>query len=370
MNSNPTILFYISGHGMGHARRMAAVMSALRQAHPQFPFVVRTQAPKDIFQSAGLSTGDIQTTQIDSGAIEKDVLNIDVDASVTKLRSIIQSADQLIHDEIRILTSQKEYKDIRLVVADIPFLAADIASAISIPCIGTGNFTWDWIFEPLLKDARDAELILNRIRESHAKMQLMIRQPFSHEMPGFRKVHRVSPVANHTRYSKEELCRILHLDKTDGRPRVLLGMRGGIDSARMDQAVRKAPDFLFTTLGVVPHRSPENLRAISNDGLDFSDVLAVHDIVVSKLGYGIVSDCIANRVRLLWPRRTNFREEILFEEQSPEHLAMQEISREDYSNGNWQKSLIDLMKQPSPRSHIATNGAEQIADILAEFGKR
>ena len=159
----------------------------------------------------------------------------------------------------------------------------------------------------------------------------------------------------------------MHLDQSDARPRVLLGMRGGIDPVKMDQAVRKSPDFLFTNLGVVPNRSPENLRAINKDGLDFSDILAAHDVVISKLGYGIVSDCIANNVRLLWPRRANFREEILFEEQAPEHLPTREISRNDYADGNWNASLVSLLLQNKSASHMSTNGAEVIAELLADL---
>ena len=367
MTNRHKILFYISGHGMGHARRMTAVITALHQKHPQVDVVIRSNAPKEIFTTAGVLNSAITITRIDSGAIEKDVLNIDTEATLTQLRQIIGSADKLIADEVQILRNNATYKDVQMIVADIPFLAGDIAEQMNIPCIGTGNFTWDWIFEPLLNNANDADQILKRIAHSHAKMQFMIRQPFSHDMPDFKNVLRVSPVAHHSKYSKDDLYKILHLDQSDSRPRILLGMRGGIDPGKMDQAVRKSPDFLFTTLGVVPHRSPENLRSISKDGLDFSDVQAVHDVVISKLGYGIVCDCIANNVRLLWPRRANFREEILFEEQAPEHLPMREISREDYANGNWETSLSSLLRQQKTSSTIATNGAGIIADILAEL---
>ena len=40
-------------------------------------------------------------------------------------------------------------------MADIPFLAGDIAAAAGIPIIAITNFTWDWIYEPYFNDRQD-----------------------------------------------------------------------------------------------------------------------------------------------------------------------------------------------------------------------
>jgi hypothetical protein len=44
------VVFYISGHGLGHASRDIEVMRALLARRPDLPIVVRTSAPRWLFE--------------------------------------------------------------------------------------------------------------------------------------------------------------------------------------------------------------------------------------------------------------------------------------------------------------------------------
>ena len=71
-----SVLFHISGHGYGHARRMSQVIAALIAADPGVAIHVRTAAPARIF--AGLLPADhVSATAIDAGAAEHSPLEID-----------------------------------------------------------------------------------------------------------------------------------------------------------------------------------------------------------------------------------------------------------------------------------------------------
>ena len=47
-----TAVFYISGHGFGHASRQTEIISALRAIRPNLRIVVRTSAPRWLFDLA------------------------------------------------------------------------------------------------------------------------------------------------------------------------------------------------------------------------------------------------------------------------------------------------------------------------------
>ena len=45
----PTVVFYVSGHGFGHATRDAALIAALSAGRDDLRLIVRTSAPEWLF---------------------------------------------------------------------------------------------------------------------------------------------------------------------------------------------------------------------------------------------------------------------------------------------------------------------------------
>jgi len=142
-------------------------------------------------------------------------------------------------------------------------------------------------------------------------------------------------------------------------------MRGGVDEAALRRAAETSADVLFFAGQRVPD-APANLRTLAADGPAFTDVLAACDAAVAKVGYGIVSDCIANGVGLLHPPRTGFREDAISLREGPRYLRMRGIGREDFEAGNWGEDLTALLAQPAPRERMRTDGDEVIAGRLLE----
>ena len=75
------LLYYISGHGFGHARRCAETLRVVAQRHPDLAIHVRTMADGSVFEgiSANLC---YQRVPIDLGAVEIDAMNIDWPATI------------------------------------------------------------------------------------------------------------------------------------------------------------------------------------------------------------------------------------------------------------------------------------------------
>ena len=87
-------------------------------------------------------------------------------------------------------------------------------------------------------------------------------------------------------------------------------------------------------------------------------------MVVSKLGYGMIADCIAAGTRLAWPRREGFREDEVTEREAPRYLRMAEVPREEFRAGEWTPALNRTMALPPPTEQMPLDGAAACARII------
>jgi L-arabinokinase len=69
-------------------------------------------------------------------------------------------------------------------------------------------------------------------------------------------------------------------------------------------------------------------RDLQARGIRYADLVAAADVVISKPGYGIVSECIANGTALLFTRRGHFIEQEVFVREMPHVLRTREITPE------------------------------------------
>jgi hypothetical protein len=359
-----TILFYVSGHGYGHARRTAQVIKALQARRPDVLVHVRSTAAARIF--APLPADRVSPTRIDVGMAERDALTINAPATLLRLEELIDRRDAVVAEELAVVRALQP----GLIVADVPFMAGDVAEAAGVPCIAVSNFTWDWICEPLFAAderyaARFAQL-LPVMRDGYAKMSGALQLPFGGLCDVLKPVTQAPLVAARSGLDKATILWRAGLDPCESRPRVLIGMRGGLPDSTVVAAALEAEDFLFISPEAsVPTGSPSNLRPVpTGSPLDFTDLVSICDVVVSKLGYGTVAECIAGGTRMLWPRRSGFREDEAMVEQVPRYLPALEISLEDFRAGRWGVRLRELVRLSPATQNMRVDGAEFCAEFL------
>lgn len=340
------LLFYVSGHGYGHARRSAEVIRALRLEAPEVNVYVRTGAPAEMF--AGLTAGPVVRPEIDAPVVERDPLTIDWPATLAGAADLLRRRRAIVAREVEAVREV----DPALLVADVPFLAGEVAAALGVPCVAVSNFTWDWIYERHRAAHPDAAAVVRGARAAYAQMAALLQLPFGHDTGVFPQVLPVPLVARKSTREPAETLRLLGVDPADDRPRVLAGMRGGVSPVTLAAAAAGAPGFFF-----LPANRP--------GAVDFSDLLAVSDVVVSKLGYGMVADCIAAGTRLAWPRREGFREDEVTAAEAPRYLRMTEMSADDFRAGAWRATLERAMALPDPPESMALDGAAACARAIA-----
>jgi L-arabinokinase len=107
-----------------------------------------------------------------------------------------------------------------------------------------------------------------------------------------------------------------------------------------------------------------NEEALYNIGLRYEDLVGASDAVVTKPGYGIVSECIANDAAILYTARGHFPEYDVIVEEMPKYLRSAFISHDDLFAGKWESAIDKLLSQAKLKKKPETNGAAVAADIL------
>ena len=109
-----------------------------------------------------------------------------------------------------------------------------------------------------------------------------------------------------------------------------------------------------------------NEEAMYDAGVRYEDLVGAAVAVVTKPGYGIVSECIANDAAVLYTSRGHFPEYDVIVEEMPKYLRNAFISHDDLFAGKWEPALDKLLAQSRPKNYKKpdTNGGDVAADIL------
>ena len=269
-----------------------------------------------------------------------DALSVDVQRTAAAYCDLLRRRESIVQTEV--LGIQQFGAE--LVFADIPFLAGEISRVAGLPCVGMANFTWDWI----LKEAGDA-LLLDEIRQGYRQYRTGFRLPLSHAegWDGFPEVVPVPFVTPRSHRPRREIREELNVPQ-DQRV-VLVSGRARLPAAVLERVRAEVPDATF--LG------PDALPC-------YSDIMRASDMVVSKNGYSIAAECIAEGLRLLYPARSGWREEAILKAEVPLYTPALEIPQDDWAVGNWRDYLQSLQSLPAPAEHPRVDGAQIVADHL------
>jgi len=361
-----TIVFYISGHGFGHASRDLEVMHAIAVRNPGVRLIARTAVPTTFFEVSARAPVDVQPAVTDTGVIQIDTVRIDEAATVREATAFYRDFQHRAEIEARIL----EDLSADLVIGDAPPLAFAAASVAGVPSALLANFTWDWIYEEYDGFSASTSRVLDVMREAYAQASHALRLPFH---GGFAAVQGtiadIPLIARQSQRSREEIRTVLGLD--DSRPMVLASFSRYGMALPYERIVKDHRLTLVVTDHDLstPPSSRSALKCISRQDLidlhlRYEDLVAAADVVVSKPGYGIVSECIANGAAFLYTPRERFVEHDVLEREMPRFLRCHRFDGDEFAEGRWCSAVERLLAQPMPSLEIAVNGAHQAADIL------
>lgn len=365
-----TVCFYISGHGFGHASREIEIINALGPRLPDGAgILIRTAAAPWLFERTVRVPFTLLPGPCDTGIVQIDSLRLDAPSSVQAAADFYASFDARVADEARLLRGH----DVRLVVADAPPLACAAASTAGVPSIVLGNFTWDWIYEGYDDLFRAlAPDVLPTIREAYAVASAGWRLPMHGGFATIDPVLDLPFVARHARHGREEV--IARLGLPADRP-LALSSFGGYGVRDLDLATL---DCLDSWTVVITGREPPAARLprgvavvdearVYDSGLRYEDLVAAVDVVVTKPGYGIVSECVANGTAMLYTSRGHFVEYDVMVREMPKVLRCRFLDQESLLAGRWREALEALVDAPPPADAPPTDGARVAAAAIVRY---
>jgi L-arabinokinase len=338
------ILFYISGHGFGHASRTIELIRVLCGHRPDTRVIVRTSVPRWLFTPLRGAAVDVQALETDTGVVQFDSLSLDEDETVRQAALFYDGFERRVAIEAELIRGVGA----DLVVGDVPPLACAAAARAGVPSVALGNFTWDWIYDAYPAFDRIAPEVIPTIREAYAGSTRALRLPLHGGFEPMASVVQDIPfIARRSTRDPADTRRQLGLPP--GRPVVLTSF-GAYGAALPVDDLRASGRF---TVVDVPKEPP--------DGLLYQDLVAAADVVVSKPGYGIVSECVANGTALIYTSRGRFIEYDLFVREMPRVLRCRYLSQEDLLSGRWSDAIDAVLAQPEPAERPAVDGADVAA---------
>ncbi len=364
MPRRPAVVFYVSGHGFGHASREIEVINTLGALRPDLAIVIRTAVAPSLLTR----TLRVPVTRLDgpcdTGVVQRDSVTHDDEATMREAVTFYQTMRARTEAESERLAAF----DVRVVVGDIPPLAFDVAAQLGVPSIAIGNFTWDWIYEWYPNALREAPHLIEDIRRCYRRATRALELPLSGGFEVFSSVTPLPFIARHSTRPPTETRRRLGIAP---ERRLALLSFGGYGLQRLELSrLDCLTDWtvMLTDRITEPGGQSDHVRFLSEESfsgdLRYEDLVAAADVVVTKPGYGIISECVAHGIAMLYTSRGHFREYDRLVEEMPSLLRCRFISQDDLFAGRWNDALTTLMEQPPAPRSVGTDGASHAAAVI------
>ncbi|KAJ3366042.1 hypothetical protein GGF32_007542 [Allomyces javanicus] len=306
------ILWYISGHGFGHATRCTFLINHILTTDSSTRIEAVTLAPAHLFSDlehdfgpAGRFTLRQTECALDAGVLQSDALTIDCEKSLTSAEQwMINDRPRFIASEINRLEQARAareqpgqgkqgdtiYPDV--ILSDAAFAPLRIARTLGIPSAICTNFTWDAIYTSLWKTRSDAPLPawIRAITQDYFcanKWFCEFGALDDHDVPELLCKH--VPVATIPLFGRVAIQDPAVLRKRYNIPpsnKVVLLTFGGHDSQRLFASkTLRFPGWTF--VGAVEH---PDVVFLDPKTTHIPDWMAVADVVVGKVGFGTCTE--------------------------------------------------------------------------------
>ena len=123
-------------------------------------------------------------------------------------------------------------------------------------------------------------------------------------------------------------------------------------------------------------RGTSKFRALPFD-VYMPDFIAMADVVMGKIGYGTVTECLAHGTPLIYIPRSHWPEEQYVEEYLLSYQAGVKLSAEDFYAGRWKEAVLTAAQKAETCWNVASLNAgsaiqivgDEIVDYTVEYGR-
>jgi len=356
-----SVAYYVSAHGYGHGVRSCQIIRTINRLYPRWTVHIVSELPSSFLSNqVGSARNPVRAASLDVGMVQLDSIRVDVDATINRVEQLYARREALLKREAAFLEKNR----IDVVVADIPAIPIESAALLGIPSVAVGNFGWDWIYSEFLGRDLRWKPVVETLRQQYGQTDLLLRLPFCEKMDAFPRIEDIPLVASPGRARRAEIAELAGCD-ADKKWVLLSFTTLGWNRDALAGVERIAGYEFFTVLPLEWDQG--NIHAISRDHVPFSDVVASVDAVVSKPGFGILSDCIVNQKPLIYAERSDFLEFPILEAAVRKYLRHVHIPAADLYRGDLRTSLDRIWESSDPREYLPRGGDVIAAHRIAEL---
>lgn len=351
-----SILYYITGHGYGHAVRSSQVIWSLKESCPELTVYIRSAVPEWLFEHP-LHLVRQSSQALDAGIVQDDSLQMELGLTLQACKALHARIPALLEVEIAFIRKH----NINLIVGDVPPLCFEIAARTGVPSVAITNFSWSGIYRGFLHALPEFLSLIEEMEDFYRKTTLALTLPYSCEVEIFP-----------ARGTIPFITRSSALDRREARERfgipslasVVLLSFGGHGLGRLDlEKLLQQKEFFFVGTGKAL-RKEGNLLILPNPQRDYVDLVRAADVIVSKPGYGIVADVIRHQIPLLYTDRGDFAEYPYLVKTLEDCATAGFIPQDDLLSANLTPYLSRLLTKEKHWPPVAVNGASVATEKL------
>jgi len=352
------LLVCISAHGFGHLAMTAPVLNKISKLY-NIKLTIRTKLPEPLIRELVTVEAVIINEVADFGMVMKNAFEVDLEKSKKKYSEFHYNWDKQVEKEMRSL----EQFEPDLILSNAPYLTLAAAGKLHIHCLGYCSLNWADIFQSYFgNDSLETKIIVREMREAYNAADFFISPEPSMPMDWANNVKNIGPVARVGKNVKTEICKRLAIaDST----RVVLVAPGGV---KTDVPVNAWPQAknIHWIVSWDHFSGRSDISCVKDIGFIFNDILTSCDAVITKPGYGTVTDTVCNNIPALYVCRGDWAEEEFLVNWWEQKGCVERISREQFFTGNVVQTLENLWSRLTPEK-ITPSGIDEMISIISGY---
>jgi hypothetical protein len=349
------LLVDISAHGLGHLAQTAPVIKALQSRLPSLRLTLRSALPR--VQLERYLTGNFAHVHEarDFGFAMHNAMDIDLPASARAYHDFHQNW----RERIDIEAAWIKAKEFTAVLTNVAYLPLAAAARAGLPSASVSSINWADLFIHYFAAASWAAKIHGEILSAYRDADCFLRASPGLPMADLNRRREIGPIARLGKRDRGAISREMNI--AEGNRWVLLAM-GGMDFRLPVESWASAAGVNWIVPAAWQVRR-DNVRAFDNTRINFADMLASVDAVITKPGYGVFVEAACNGIPVLYARRDDWPETPYLSAWLATHARACAISRNGLMKGEFIGEMAHLWRTRPPAVPLAT-GAGEAAELL------
>jgi hypothetical protein len=354
----PHLLVDLSYHGFGHIAQTAPVVNALAERLPDLRVTLRSGVPHEVLAQRFHCDFKLVSRALDFGMEMVDAMEVSVEGSAEAYQNFHRDWRGSVAREAENMAALAP----DLLFANVPYLSLAAAASVGIPSVAMCSLNWADIYAHYCHDRPEAAEIHAQMLDAYSSAACFLRPMPAMPMENLANRRSIGPIARRGGNRRAELGARLGISDAD---RLVLIAMGGIAFRLPLDRWPRIPGVRWVVLSSweVHHPDAIELESLS---MDFTDVLASCDALLTKPGYGSFAEAACNGVPVLYLDRKDWPEAPYLVEWLKRQGRAVEVERGALEQGAIAVQLEALWALPST-APVEPEGIAQAADFLQDL---